>query len=313
MKNTLKPLLIMVLLMCASTLWAQELTKEERRAKFKAFRAEAKAYNQQNVWPALKAQRQKLDAVMSEADKQKVADLRAQMKAGRAKMKAFRKSMREQHKPGEGRPKLTEAQKTTLKAERKARRKATHAAWDIADKYETTIEKLLEEMKPKAKQWRKDLKALRVKHFGERKKGVRREGKREGEHGRHGRMGRRGHHPHHRGKRGMRGMRRAFRPVGFLMIDPASNDLEEGNGEASLVYPNPSNNETKVNFNLTKSETVNIQLMDANGKLVREVLNENKAAGSHAHTIDLSNFKNGTYYVVIKTSKGTETKRLIKR
>ncbi|HAS45352.1 MAG TPA: hypothetical protein DCS93_33015 [Microscillaceae bacterium] len=302
MKNTLKPLLMVALIVYSSTLWAQELTKEEKRAKFKAFREDAKAYNQQNVWPVVKAQRQKLDAVMSDADKQKVATLRAQMKESREKMRAFRKEMREQHKPGEGRPQLTEAQKTTLKAQRKARRKAKNAAWDIADKYETTIEKLLEEMKPKADQWKKDLKALRVKHFGERKKGE------------HKHMGRRGKRRHH-GKmhRGMRGMRRMLRPVGFVLIDPASNGVEEGSDESSIVYPNPSADETKVNFSLTKSENVRIQLMDANGKLVKEVLNESKAAGSHAQTIDMSNLKNGTYYVIIKTSKGTETKRLIKR
>ncbi|OJJ19574.1 hypothetical protein BKI52_22465 [marine bacterium AO1-C] len=301
MKNTLKPLLIVALLVCGSTLWAQELTKEEKRAKFKAFREEAKTYNKQNVWPVIKAQRQKLDAVMSEADKQTINTLRTQMKENREKMRAFRKEMREQHKPGEGRPQLTEAQRATLREQRKAMRKAKNTAWDIADKYETTIEKLLEEMKPKAEQWKKDMKALRVKHFGERKKGERKH------------MGRRGKRHHRRGMRGMRGMRRMFRPVGFVMIDPASSDLAEGNGESSIVYPNPSADETKVNFSLAKAENVRIQLMDANGKLVKEVLNESKAAGSHAHTIDMSNLKNGTYYVIIKTSKGTETKRLIKR
>jgi len=301
MKNTFKPLLIVALLVYSATLCAQKLTKEEKRAKFEAFREDAKAYNKQNVWPVVKAQRQKLDAVMSEADKQTVANLRTQMKEAREKMRAFRKEMREQHKPGEGRPELTDAQKTTLKTQRKAMRKAKNATWGIADKYETTIEKLLEEMKPKAEQWKKDLKALRVKHFGERKKEE------------HGRMGRRGKRHHHRRMHGMRGMRRMFRPVGFVMIDPASNEMGEGSGEPSIVYPNPSADETKVNFSLTKAENVSIQLMDANGKLVKELLNENKAAGSHAHTIDMSNLKNGTYYVIIKTSKGTETKRLIKR
>lgn len=302
MKNSLKPLLMLTLIAWSTTLWAQKLSKEEKRAKFKAYREDVKAYNKQNVWPVVKAQRLKLEAVMSEADKQKVTDLRAQMKESRTKMRAFRKEMRENHKKGEGRPQLTEAQKTTLKAERKARRKAHHAAWDVADKYETTIEKLIEEMKPKAEQWKKDLKALRVKHFGERKKRDRK----------HGKMGRRGKRGHFKG-RGMRGMRRVFRPVSFLMLDPAKSDMGEGSGEATIVYPNPSNRETKVNFNLTKTENVSIQLMDANGKLVKEVMNESKTAGSHSQVIDMSALKNGTYYVVIKTSKGTESKRVIKR
>ena len=305
MKYFQRNLWLIALLAVSTSLWAQDQTKEERRAKHKAFRAEMKAYHQANVLPVLKAQRQKLDAVMSADDRQKVSDLRAQKKTAREKMRAQRKEFRKNHKKGE-RPELTDAQKQARKEQHKARRQARTAAWEIADKYETTIEKLMAEMKPQHEQWRKDLKAIRVKHFGEHKKG---------EHPRMGKKGK-GHPRHgkrHHGKR-MRGMRMLSHPLAFLMFDPAKPEKADDKGKAtSVIYPNPSSSASSIEYSLIKSENVNIQLVDANGKLVKQVLNTTKSAGNHSQTIDMEGLKTGTYYLRIKTSAGTETKRIIKR
>ncbi|EAY30752.1 T9SS type A sorting domain-containing protein [Microscilla marina] len=290
-----KKLWLIVLLACSTSLWAQQLSKKEKRAKRKAYRTEAKAYKQKNVLPVLKAQRIKLDAVMSAADRQKVDDLRAQKKAARKKMRAHRKEMRKLHKKGE-RPQLTEAQKQEMKTMRKARRNAKFAAWQIVDKYETKVEKLLAEIKPQQEQWHKDLKAIRVKHFGERKTG---------EHKRHHK--RKDHH----GKR-RHGMRKMLHPVRFLLFDPATT-TKAGSGNNTTIYPNPLGTESKVEYTLVQTERVTIRLVDANGKFIKEVLNETKDAGTHVQRVGMKELKNGTYYLRIKTSAGTQTKRVIKR
>lgn len=297
MKYFQKNLWIVALLVFSTSLWAQDLSKEERRAKRKAFKKEVRAYKQKNIWPVLKTQRQKLDAVMSAADRQKVDDLRAQKKAARKKMRERRKEFRKNHKRGEKRPEPTEAQIQEHKAMRKAMRKAKTAAWEIADRYETTIEKLMAEMKPQHEQWRKDLKAIKAKHFGERthKKGH--------------------HHKRRRGHHRMHGMRKMSHPLRFLLFNPAAKpkaDNDEGS-IATVVYPNPSGNQSQVNFTLTQTENVSIILMDANGKVLKEVLNASKTAGSHSQVVQMDGLKNGTYYLKIKTSAGTETKRVIKR
>ncbi|WP_299459536.1 T9SS type A sorting domain-containing protein [uncultured Microscilla sp.] len=295
-----KKLWLIVLLACSTSLWAQQLSKEEKRAKRKAYRTEARAYKQKNVLPVIKAQRIKLDAVMSVADRQKVDDLRAQKKAARKKMRAHRKEMRKLHKKGE-RPQLTETQKQEMKAMRKARRNAKFAAWQIVDKYETTVEKLIAEIKPQQEQWHKDLKAIRVKHFGERKPASHKTG----EHKRHHK--RKGHH----GKR-RHGMRKMLHPVRFLLFDPAATTKTKP-GKNTTIYPNPLGTESKVEYTLIQTERVTIRLVDANGKFIKEVLNETKSAGTHAQKVDMRELKNGTYYLRIKTSAGTQTKRIIKR
>lgn len=298
-----KNLWLLALLMCSTTLLAQQPSKEERRAKRKAYRKEVKAYRQQNVLPVVRAQRAKLDAVMSATDRDKVAQLRQQQKEARKKMRAHRKKMRKLYKKGEERPELTDAQKKEMKAMHKARRNAKFAAWQIADKYETTIEKLLEELKPQHEKWAKDLRAIRVKHFGERKKHPH---KKEGDKMRHKRR------RHHHGRR-RHGMRKMSHPLRFLLLDPNAKAPTAKSGDNTTIYPNPSGTESKVSYTLVQSETVRIQLVDANGKVLKEVLNETKAAGTHAQLVDMKDLKNGTYYLRIKTSAGTETKRIIKR
>lgn len=300
-----KNLWLLALLVCSTTLLAQSPSKEEKRAKRKAYRKEVKAYKQQNILPVMRAQRAKLDAVMSAADRDKVAELRKQQKEARKKMRARRKEMRKLHKEGGERPQLTDAQKQEMKAMRKARRNAKFAAWQIADKYETTIEKLLEELKPQHEKWGKDLHAIRVKHFGERKHHPHKKGGHKMHHkhkGPHGHHGRRGH-----------GMRRMAHPLKFLLLDPTAKASKAKSGDNTTVYPNPSGTESKVAYTLVQSENVRIQLVDANGKVLKEVLNETKAAGTHAQLVDMKDLKNGTYYLRIKTSAGTETKRIVKR
>lgn len=277
------------------TLWAQSHDKKERRSRHKALRKEIKAYRQKNVWPVMRAQRQKLEAVMSAADRQKVADLRSQMHMARTRMRTFRKELHESHPAGK-RPELTEEQRKVVKTHHKTMRKSRYAAWELADKYETTIDALLSEIKPQKKKWRQEIKAIKIKHLGERKKEA------------HDEMGKKRHRRgrHHR-------MKRLHHPISFLLLDLSNPQADTPNNNTSVVFPNPSGSASKVSFDLIKSEKVSIQLMDSQGKLIKEVFNAVKPAGSHSQTIDMSGLKNGIYYVIIKSSQGTESKRVIKR
>lgn len=297
MKNLHQTLGVVVgmVLFAQVTLWAQNHDRKERRSRHKVLRKEIKAYRQKNVLPVMQAQRQKLEAVMSAADRQKVTDLRSQMHTAKEKMRAFRKELRKNHPTGK-RPELTEEQRKIMKAHHKTMRKSRYAAWELVDKYETTIDALLSEVKPQKKKWRQEIKAIKVKHLGERKKGA------------HHKIGKKRHRRgrHHK-------MKRLHHPISFLLFDPSNPRVGTPNNSASVVFPNPSGNESKVEFSLTKSEKVSVQLLDSQGKLIKEVFNAMKPAGSHSQTIDMSGLKNGTYYVIIKSSQGTESKRVIKR
>ena len=78
------------------------------------------------------------------------------------------------------------------------------------------------------------------------------------------------------------------------------------------VYPNPTNNQIIVNFNLTNSEDANLIVYDATGKVVANHNMGNQNAGQHNVTIDLSHLSNGLYLVNLTVGSEVISKRIIK-
>jgi hypothetical protein len=72
-------------------------------------------------------------------------------------------------------------------------------------------------------------------------------------------------------------------------------------------YPNPFNPITTIDFNLTESGNVNLSIYDINGKLVKELVNEDRGEGLYSVTWDGTN-QNG-----INVSSGTYFGKLISR
>ncbi len=70
------------------------------------------------------------------------------------------------------------------------------------------------------------------------------------------------------------------------------------------VFPNPSNDEVTVSFNLSTVERVTVDIYDVAGKLISSI-QEEMEMGDQSLTINTSNYKNGNYVVVVKTK--TET------
>ena len=69
----------------------------------------------------------------------------------------------------------------------------------------------------------------------------------------------------------------------------------------SQNYPNPFNPITTIDFNLTESGNVNLSIYDINGKLVKELVNEDTSEGLYSVTWDGTNQKginvsSGTYF-----------------
>jgi len=79
-------------------------------------------------------------------------------------------------------------------------------------------------------------------------------------------------------------------------------------------YPNPFNPTTTISFALTKSGQVELNVYDVTGRLVRQLLNENRPAGSH-HVIwngrDMNNVpvSSGVYFYSISD----QTTRLVRK
>jgi uncharacterized delta-60 repeat protein len=82
-----------------------------------------------------------------------------------------------------------------------------------------------------------------------------------------------------------------------------------------LIYPNPIEETTVLHFALAENETVSIDLIDANGALVQQIVPQSMLlAGEHAQTISISSeLTAGAYFVVLSSPKGKTAIKVLKR
>jgi parallel beta-helix repeat protein len=72
--------------------------------------------------------------------------------------------------------------------------------------------------------------------------------------------------------------------------------------------PNPFNGSTRIPFYLPEDCDVTIAVYNAIGELVKEVISENRAAGSHVVEFDGTKLESGNYFYKLVTDKYTSTK-----
>jgi hypothetical protein len=75
------------------------------------------------------------------------------------------------------------------------------------------------------------------------------------------------------------------------------------------ISPNPTNNE--INIIVQQQVEADIRIFDVLGKLM--VYQTDISLGNNNHTIDISNFSNGVYFVRINSDAGTITKKIMKK
>lgn len=76
------------------------------------------------------------------------------------------------------------------------------------------------------------------------------------------------------------------------------------------VYPNPSNEMATLVYNTSFDQSVDIELVDVNGKSIWSNHIDNVPAGRNQEAISTSDLSNGLYLVRIKTDEGEMTERL---
>ncbi len=95
-----------------------------------------------------------------------------------------------------------------------------------------------------------------------------------------------------------------------IIVSAGATGLNEtSNIKKISVFPNPTNDETFVNFNLINADVVTIRILNNVGQIIYQTvssLNE----GSNKVNIDTKQFAAGIYNVVISTENGTVTKKL---
>ena len=88
-----------------------------------------------------------------------------------------------------------------------------------------------------------------------------------------------------------------------VMCNITSIDEINSNAKAISIFPNPAN--TEINIVLPSNDNTQIEITNAIGQLIIKDQNKNK--------IDISNLKNGLYFISVKHGKQTYTQKIIKQ
>jgi hypothetical protein len=75
--------------------------------------------------------------------------------------------------------------------------------------------------------------------------------------------------------------------------------------------PNPARKATVIEYYINRPAFVSLSILDTNGKIVKEVVNEEQSLGGHEVFVDVSHLKPGAYIYRIKAGGWEAAKRLI--
>lgn len=109
-----------------------------------------------------------------------------------------------------------------------------------------------------------------------------------------------------------------YLPLVFVDYMPGDEDIVITDGPTAVddlnlhfkkdklypVYPNPANNEITIGFSLATSDKINLEIVDLQGKLIKQVYaNELHTSGHHQMKLDLSDIANGIYVLNLRSDR----------
>ena len=77
------------------------------------------------------------------------------------------------------------------------------------------------------------------------------------------------------------------------------------------VYPNPLSQSANFIFSLSKKQTVLLQIFDMRGKMVKQLLSEERNPGDHVAKLDASEFSEGVYQYLFRTEERVQNGSLV--
>jgi Secretion system C-terminal sorting domain len=79
----------------------------------------------------------------------------------------------------------------------------------------------------------------------------------------------------------------------------------------SQNYPNPFNPSTQIEYTVSKDGYVKLSVFNILGQQIKNLVNENKKAGSYHITFDASNLASGVYFYRLQSGSFIQTKKMI--
>ncbi|MGX7667043.1 T9SS type A sorting domain-containing protein [Flavobacterium pedocola] len=89
----------------------------------------------------------------------------------------------------------------------------------------------------------------------------------------------------------------------------------ENQNSSLLIYPNPIENEATFEYTLENNETITVDIIDLQGRIVKKVIaNKTQPAGKHSLRFTLDgNISPGNYFLTIATAKGRQSVQILKK
>ncbi len=328
MKRTVFLIVVMATSLIGSTLMAQPRYNNQCNFGGRGANPEAVAYIQENVIPVIKVQRQDLDTKLDAADRERLAEIRSELKT----LRTISWDKRESFRDSDERP--TVAQRQEMRDTRNNIRDLRDEVEQMSEKYDAEIAQALDSFRDEMPEWRSEIRGLcpnNGKGYGQGRKGQgNRNGMGRGNGNMQGKANCMGNGPGggmEYGPRGGRGfgnadnrgmpLRGLNSPVAFLLWDsdealPFMNDgFTDESGIKVNIFPNPAGQGVQVSLSIDKDASLTIEVLDKDGKPVIESKKLNATQGIFTHTLALNSLNNGIYFVKIKMGSQTLTERLI--
>ena len=90
----------------------------------------------------------------------------------------------------------------------------------------------------------------------------------------------------------------------FYITPPAQDILDQN-------FPNPFNYETNIRFHLSSESRVKFYLFDINGRLIKNIFDQTKAAGTHQFKFKAEVLSSGIYFLKMKTERASLIKKIV--
>jgi hypothetical protein len=78
------------------------------------------------------------------------------------------------------------------------------------------------------------------------------------------------------------------------------------------VFPNPARGEVAVQFGLLTAAGVDLGVVDATGRTLRQLTLGRLPAGLYTHRMELNGLPAGTYYLQLRTAGGSSVQAFVK-
>jgi len=101
-----------------------------------------------------------------------------------------------------------------------------------------------------------------------------------------------------------------YKPNPFSSVEILSSEIPE-TFQLKQNYPNPFNPNTNIEFDLSKSANVKLNVYDIQGKFIETLVNGELTAGSYKAEWNGSGFASGIYVYKLETGGFSETKRMM--